>query len=202
MATLGDLVTHSTEHLAADDQTEFSDLGDSLAEWALLNSPAPITVLTVRCRTDYTSLSSTILDHVYENGRRYHSLNAGKYTVPNDEVSSWPVCTRRGISCLIAMQNEQERLDMVHHAISLMLDGALHVVDIPKKLNRILDCGTGTGIWAIDMAEYSAAQEVHGAIEYLTEAAASTLRQRSLGSTSALSNQSGPWPQTISPRLH
>lgn len=35
-----------------------------------------------------------------------------------------------------------------------MLEGSLHAVAIPKKLDRILDCGTGTGIWAIDMAEY------------------------------------------------
>lgn len=37
--------------------------------------------------TDFTSLSSSLLDHVYENGRRYHSLNAGRYVLPNDEVS-------------------------------------------------------------------------------------------------------------------
>lgn len=43
---------------------------------------------------------------------------------------------------------------MLHHTISLMLGGALHVAALPKKLERILDCGTGTGIWAIDMAKY------------------------------------------------
>lgn len=46
------------------------------------------------------------------------------------------------------------RLDMTHHAVSLMLDGALHVVQLPEKLDRILDVGRGTGIWAIDMAEF------------------------------------------------
>lgn len=45
------------------------------------------------------------------------------------------------------------RLDMLHHAVGLMLGGALHVVEIPQKLHRVLDLGTGTGIWAIDMAE-------------------------------------------------
>lgn len=43
---------------------------------------------------------------------------------------------------------------MLHHAVSLMLGGALHVVELPEKLDRVLDLGTGTGIWAIDMAEY------------------------------------------------
>lgn len=42
---------------------------------------------------------------------------------------------------------------MMHHATSLILDGALHIVKLPEKLHRILDLGTGTGIWAIDMAE-------------------------------------------------
>lgn len=42
---------------------------------------------------------------------------------------------------------------MAHHTASLALDGALHVVKLPEKLERVLDLGTGTGIWAIDMAE-------------------------------------------------
>lgn len=45
------------------------------------------------------------------------------------------------------------RLDIMHHAVGMMLDGNLQVVQLPKKLNRVLDIGTGTGIWAISMAE-------------------------------------------------
>lgn len=104
----------SEEELAADN-TALSDLGESVS-------------------TDYTSITSSVRDHVYENGRRYHSLNAGSYAMPNDE-------------------KEQERLDIQHHAVSLMLGGALHLVELPKMTNRILDIGTGTGIWAIDMAD-------------------------------------------------
>lgn len=84
---------------------------------------------------DTTFLTSSIRDHVYENGRRYHSLNAGTYLMPNDE-------------------HEQERLDMFHHTLRLMLNGELHIVGLPRKLDRILDVGAGTGIWAITMAEY------------------------------------------------
>lgn len=34
-----------------------------------------------------------------------------------------------------------------------MLDDRLHLAPIGKTPQRILDIGTGTGIWAIDMAE-------------------------------------------------
>ena len=34
-----------------------------------------------------------------------------------------------------------------------MLGGDLHIVALPAKLNRVLDLGTGTGIWAIDFAD-------------------------------------------------
>ena len=44
------------------------------------------------------------------------------------------------------------RLDLLHHATRMMLNGELHLVKLPKKLERILDLGTG--IWAIAMAEY------------------------------------------------
>lgn len=45
------------------------------------------------------------------------------------------------------------RLYLLHHAIGLLLHDDLHMVKLPEKVKRILDVGTGTGIWAIDMAE-------------------------------------------------
>jgi cyclopropane fatty-acyl-phospholipid synthase-like methyltransferase len=47
---------------------------------------------------------------------------------------------------------EQERLDMHHEIMLLVLDGALHKAPLHEPHN-ILDVGTGTGIWAIDMAD-------------------------------------------------
>ncbi|KIN05427.1 hypothetical protein OIDMADRAFT_25984 [Oidiodendron maius Zn] len=50
---------------------------------------------------------------------------------------------------------EQERLDMLHHIFKLVLGGALYKAPIEEPLQRVLDFGTGTGIWAIDLAEYA-----------------------------------------------
>jgi ubiquinone/menaquinone biosynthesis C-methylase UbiE len=43
---------------------------------------------------------------------------------------------------------------MHHHIFGLLLGGKLHLAPIEKNPQNILDVGTGTGIWAIEMAEY------------------------------------------------
>ena len=55
---------------------------------------------------------------------------------------------------------EQERMDMQHHAIILVL-GSLYFspLESPK---RIIDLGTGTGIWAIEVADIHPEAEVFG----------------------------------------
>jgi len=45
------------------------------------------------------------------------------------------------------------RLEIAHHIYLLLLDGKLVRAPIPDGIQRILDIGTGTGIWAIDAAE-------------------------------------------------
>lgn len=44
-------------------------------------------------------------------------------------------------------------MDIMHHIFLLILDGELHLAPIGPNPECILDVGTGTGIWAIDMAE-------------------------------------------------
>ncbi|KAE9982269.1 hypothetical protein EG327_005901 [Venturia inaequalis] len=81
------------------------------------------------------SVGSSVFEYKYENGRRYHSYREGKYMLPNDEP-------------------EQDRLDLHHHVFRLILRGALHRAPIkPEDVHRVLDFGTGTGIWAIDFAD-------------------------------------------------
>lgn len=43
-------------------------------------------------------------------------------------------------------------MDLEHHIFLLLLDGELHLAPV-KTPQRILDLGTGTGIWAIDVAD-------------------------------------------------
>jgi SAM-dependent methyltransferase len=80
------------------------------------------------------SITSSIYNYRYENGRRYHAYKDGKYILPNDEA-------------------EQNRLDLHHHLCRLMIGGRLFRAPIGNNPQRVLDLGTGTGIWAIDFAD-------------------------------------------------
>ncbi|OQD75097.1 hypothetical protein PENDEC_c008G04625 [Penicillium decumbens] len=89
-----------------------------------------------------TSVTPSALNYQYENGRRYHSYHEGEYFLPNDE-------------------QEQDRLDLSHHIYLMLLKGELHIAPI-KSPGRVLDLGTGTGIWAIDFADEHPETEVTG----------------------------------------
>ncbi|EDO00492.1 hypothetical protein SS1G_14362 [Sclerotinia sclerotiorum 1980 UF-70] len=57
--------------------------------------------------------------------------------------------------------DEQDRMDLLHHVFNLVLDGKLYLAPIEDP-QRVLDVGTGTGIWAIDFAEYGLVTSVEG----------------------------------------
>ncbi|KAH8900312.1 S-adenosyl-L-methionine-dependent methyltransferase [Thozetella sp. PMI_491] len=100
------------------------------------NEPIPTT-------TSLTSLRSSVLQFQQENGRTYHSMSSGKYAYPNDEA-------------------ESERLDLQHNLWLLTLRGALCLCPKEKGAKRVLDAGTGTGIWAIEYADLHPDAEVIG----------------------------------------
>ncbi|KAH7177019.1 S-adenosyl-L-methionine-dependent methyltransferase [Dactylonectria macrodidyma] len=80
-----------------------------------------------------TSVSSTVRDYAFENSRRYHKFQEGRYQFPNDEP-------------------EQEREDMKHSMIINLCNGKLHFAPLDNP-QSVLDIGTGTGIWAVDMGD-------------------------------------------------
>lgn len=47
-------------------------------------------------------------------------------------------------------QKETDRLDIMHKLTEVSLGGKLNLAPIPANAQRILDIGTGTGIWAIE----------------------------------------------------
>ncbi|KAF6817144.1 hypothetical protein CSOJ01_02564 [Colletotrichum sojae] len=99
--------------------------------------------------SSYTaSLTSSVLNYPVEYGRRYHAFRSGSYFAPNDEFSSKEEC---------------DRLDFNHALILKALDGRLYLAPLEQaKINRILDIGTGTGIWAIEMGDLFSNAEVVG----------------------------------------
>ncbi|KAJ6779368.1 hypothetical protein PWT90_07931 [Aphanocladium album] len=90
-----------------------------------------------------TSAESSVRDYMYENGRRYHRFREGAYNFPNDDV-------------------EQEREDMKHAMVKLLCGQKLFFAPIGDNPQQILDIGTGTGIWVIEMGDQFPSASVLG----------------------------------------
>jgi SAM-dependent methyltransferase len=90
-----------------------------------------------------TSATSTIYAHTFENGRRYQHFKHGRYPIPNDE-------------------NELSREDMKHAMLMELTDGRLFYAPIDPSPQSILDIGTGTGIWAIEVGDQYPSARVRG----------------------------------------
>ncbi|KAH7034208.1 S-adenosyl-L-methionine-dependent methyltransferase [Macrophomina phaseolina] len=78
----------------------------------------------------------------YENGRRYHAYRDGAYYQPNDD--------------------RQAKVGSIeHHVWLLTLHDALFLAPLQDP-QRVLDVGTGTGLWAVDMGDRYPSCEVVG----------------------------------------
>ncbi|KAI1400250.1 S-adenosyl-L-methionine-dependent methyltransferase [Hypoxylon fuscum] len=90
------------------------------------------------------SLTASILEYRTLHGRTFHSErgNAQSWN-PND-----------------AQHNET--MDILHHVSTLMQDGKIYLAPLGRDIQKVLDVGCGTGIWAIDFADLYPGAEVIG----------------------------------------
>ncbi|KZF21952.1 methyltransferase LaeA [Xylona heveae TC161] len=90
-------------------------------------------------------LAAPVPPNYMENGRLYHGFRKGIYMYPCDE-------------------QEKDRMDIYHKFFLVACHEKLHQAPIRPNYGppRILDLGTGTGIWAIDMADKYLDAEVLG----------------------------------------
>ena len=92
--------------------------------------------------SDDQSISSSVYAYPVEHGRTYHALHEGSYLFPNDET-------------------EQDRLNLQHDIFHRLFGGKSYLC--PKTTpNSVLDLGTGTGIWAQELADSLPECEVKG----------------------------------------
>ncbi|KXH37308.1 methyltransferase domain-containing protein [Colletotrichum nymphaeae SA-01] len=125
-----------------DDDLELQDEGTN-AEDMDSDLDSAIEDMEPPAQPDLLSITSDIFDYQFENGRSYHSMSEGKYAYPNDDL-------------------ELIRYDLQHHLWLITLDGELATSPGRETARRVLDLGTGTGIWAIDFADAYPGSEVIG----------------------------------------
>ncbi|KAJ4863115.1 methyltransferase domain-containing protein [Trichoderma breve] len=89
------------------------------------------------------SLSESIYDHRQIHGRTFQHSKTTEYWGPNDD-------------------RQNNGLDISHHFITMLLGDQLYEAPIKEPPTRVLDVGTGTGIWAIDIADMFPSAEIIG----------------------------------------
>ncbi|OTB04731.1 hypothetical protein M426DRAFT_320592 [Hypoxylon sp. CI-4A] len=90
------------------------------------------------------SITASILEYREIQGRTFHSERHDSiYFTPNDE-------------------QQLQSMDITHHYLKMLIGDKLFLAPVPDNVQKVLDIGTGTGIWAIVFAELYPQAEVIG----------------------------------------
>ena len=89
------------------------------------------------------SLSESIFEYRNIHGRTFQNSKTTEYWGPNDD-------------------RQNDGLDIAHHWVTMLLGDRFFEAPISSSPSKILDVGTGTGIWAIDVADAYPSTEVIG----------------------------------------
>ncbi|KAF7596052.1 hypothetical protein BBP40_003833 [Aspergillus hancockii] len=108
-----------------------------------------------------TSLNSSILNYKYEVRGTIQEPSQVAHTRHRTAVAIMP-SAKGPISSSPNDEEEQDRMDLAHHVYRLLLGGGLYLAPIRQDVQRVLDLGTGTGIWAIDFADEHPSAQVIG----------------------------------------
>lgn len=96
--------------------------------------------------SDTTSVSSSIYQGVIKHGRRYQAFNDGGYFTPADE-------------------RQFDAIDMLHQvtvALEAARENPYYYSPLAPNAKNIIDLGTGTGVWPVDVADAFSNLTVYG----------------------------------------
>ncbi|KAL9639698.1 MAG: hypothetical protein Q9204_000988 [Flavoplaca sp. TL-2023a] len=101
------------------------------------------------------SLTSSIERYPIENNRRYERIPTDSQTPNQVDSFAYPstdiMLTRTDVSYVMPNDEaELDRLDLTHQKLKILLDEKLLLCPVQNP-GRVLDVGTGTGIWAIEV---------------------------------------------------
>ncbi|KAH6987181.1 S-adenosyl-L-methionine-dependent methyltransferase [Ilyonectria destructans] len=90
-----------------------------------------------------SSIASDVRRGITENGRTYGVYGIHKSWIPSDDL-------------------EMERNDLQHCKFTMLMNDELYLAPMPDFPQKILDLGTGSGIWAMDIADQYPSAKVIG----------------------------------------
>ncbi|CCE28063.1 uncharacterized protein CPUR_01537 [Claviceps purpurea 20.1] len=107
-----------------------------VAEDVLVNDQDDIDSVFSEDQSSTTSIASSVLEYRQIHGRTYHSDKfTTNYFIPNDD-------------------QQLESVELCHHFLTILFDDQLFLAPLVKdSIHRVIDVGTGSGIWAIEFAD-------------------------------------------------